>query len=257
MRSSDNLSSVFSPVDAEVIELSAPEKNVRGIGQSVGLSDVQIRMRVTEPDYAAFVVILFHIDLEVLLEVGTKISVGQIIGKKSDHGSGIDIAIYADTPQGKRLVSYFDVIADDVFQAYANRGITSREMMIITREEREEDPLSCTGYYFDRGGSIPGLVEIGGSDTATLSGAFKGSGSPNVQGVECEVMVGKKVMCSFRYSGSIDQVVWSAPGGSPEGGREYQFTTQYGKPGNYVITLEACNKQLCTTVTEEVAVVDR
>ena len=67
MRSRDNLTNVFAPVNAEVIELIAEgkgdEANTRKTGQSVGLSNVQVRMRVTNPDYTAFVVILFHVDL--------------------------------------------------------------------------------------------------------------------------------------------------------------------------------------------------
>ena len=278
MRSSDNLTNVFSPVNAEVIELigegKGDEANTRITGQSVGLSNVQVRMRVTDSDYTAFVVILFHVDLGVLLRVGDTISAGQLLGKKSEQVNGLDIAIYADTPQGKRLVSYFDVINDNVFQEYVNRGVVSREMMIISKKQRDANLLSCTGVYFDHPGSLPGLVSIDESGKASLIGgtgyspqgyqgeesssAAGGGTGPNIEYMNCTegVQVNKMVECSFKYSGSVDRVAWLAPGGNPEEGKEYRFTTQYYKSGTYVITLEACKKYGCTLKAQDVDVVD-
>ena len=50
------------------------------------------------------------------------------------------------------------------------------------------------------------------------------------------------VECSFKYSGSVERVAWLAPGGKPEKGKIYQFTTQYDKPGiitgDYVMDLQ-------------------
>lgn len=40
-------------------------------------------------------------------------------------------------------LSYFETMTDEVFAEYQARGIVSRESAIITKEERDADPVPC------------------------------------------------------------------------------------------------------------------
>ncbi|HZY10208.1 MAG TPA: hypothetical protein VFF29_03560, partial [Bacteroidota bacterium] len=61
---------------------------------------------------------------------------------------------------GWKLVSYFDVITDDVFQNYQTRGISSRDTMIISRQARDADTLTCNGETFTNTGSIENWISL-------------------------------------------------------------------------------------------------
>jgi len=60
-----------------------------------------------------------------------------------------DIAVIVNDPthQG-RMVSYFEVIKDEVFNEYSSRGVTSREDLIISKAIRDANPLECSGDTF-------------------------------------------------------------------------------------------------------------
>jgi hypothetical protein len=55
-----------------------------------------------------------------------------------------DIAASIGSRQAGTPVSYFQVMSDDVFAQQA-RGIPSREAAMITRAERDADPVPCVG----------------------------------------------------------------------------------------------------------------
>jgi len=54
-----------------------------------------------------------------------------------------DIAIMVNTPLGIKCISYLDVMTDNLFQSYINRGFNLRDDAIITKEQRDLDPLTC------------------------------------------------------------------------------------------------------------------
>ncbi|MDP1726189.1 MAG: hypothetical protein Q8M15_13105, partial [Bacteroidota bacterium] len=47
-----------------------------------------------------------------------------------------------------RMVSYFDVITDGVFNDYFNRGVQTRADLIISKAKRDANPLTCNGDTF-------------------------------------------------------------------------------------------------------------
>jgi len=57
-------------------------------------------------------------------------------------------------------VSWFEVMTDAVFQRYAARGIASRESLIISRAERDAEPLTCSGETFTSFGTIQNWVTL-------------------------------------------------------------------------------------------------
>ena len=61
--------------------------------------------------------------------------------------SDISVMVNDPTHQG-RLVSYFDVITEDVFNEYITRGANARTNLIISKALRDANPLICNGDVF-------------------------------------------------------------------------------------------------------------
>jgi hypothetical protein len=62
---------------------------------------------------------------------------------------GSDIAIEVFSSENKlKLISYFDVMTDSLFQTYKQYGINNRSDIIISKEQREQYPMQCNGDAF-------------------------------------------------------------------------------------------------------------
>ena len=72
----------------------------------------------------------------------------------------VDIAVRKSTPTGMRLVSFFDVITDELFEDFQQRGVVNREDLIIARDERDADLLICDGEVFTNTGTLPGWFTL-------------------------------------------------------------------------------------------------
>ena len=137
---------IFSPVAGTVANIT------------VEWAGAQIRIRSAE--YPAFFFIIFHVSLIDGLNVGAPVSAGQQIGTHIGSQTMSDIAVGVSTPGGWKLISYFDTITNSVFQAYQARGMDSRQDAVISREERDGDPLTCDGETFDNSGSLDNWVVL-------------------------------------------------------------------------------------------------
>jgi hypothetical protein len=100
--------------------------------------------------------IVFHVDLLPSITVGTSVTAGQQIGTHVGSETWSDIAVR----EGDQLLSYFDVMADAVFQRYRSRGVGARGELVISKAARDADPLACSGDSFATPGSIPNWVEL-------------------------------------------------------------------------------------------------
>jgi hypothetical protein len=58
------------------------------------------------------------------------------------------------------LVSYFDVMTDSLFHTYESQGVNARSDMVISREQRDADPLTCDGERFLTEGNLPNYVDL-------------------------------------------------------------------------------------------------
>ena len=92
--------------------------------------------------------------------MGAAVTAGQPLGHHIGSVTTSDIAVRVNTPAGSRLVSYFALMTDELFQTYQRRGIANRDALIITREARDADPLACVGGKFESGGNIPNRVQL-------------------------------------------------------------------------------------------------
>mgnify|MGYP003761305071 CR=1 FL=1 len=80
-----------------------------------------------------------------LVKVGDKVKAGDVLGTIArDYGQG-EIASYVLLGKGTlKYVSFFELITDDVFALYESRGLKNRSDVIISREDRESNPIPCT-----------------------------------------------------------------------------------------------------------------
>lgn len=96
----------------------------------------------------SFAVALFHVIPAKPLKLGMHVEEGELLGFVAAPDAYSDIAIIANIGAADRLVSYFDVISDEVFARYKARGFTSRSDFIFTKVQRDAAPLKCNGEAF-------------------------------------------------------------------------------------------------------------
>jgi hypothetical protein len=135
-------------------------------------SPVQGTIDLTRDDFAgkqiviraqsqpAFTFVIFHVNPSISIANGTPLTAGQPLGTHIGSVTMSDIAVWVQTPAGRKLLSWFDVMTDGLFQAYAARGITSRQSAVITRAERDADPLTCSGETFTSLGTIANWLQL-------------------------------------------------------------------------------------------------
>ncbi len=97
----------------------------------------------------------FHVSLTSPPAIGDTVAAGDRLGTHYGSESNSDIAVGIVKPDGYMLVSYFDVMTDDVFWDYEARGASSRSDFVITAAERDADPLTCEGEEFSSSGTLP------------------------------------------------------------------------------------------------------
>ncbi len=115
-------------------------------------SQVWIRSK----QYPDFQFGVFHVVLQdTSLREGRKVRAGELLGTHYGARTYSDIAVSVDAPEGRRrLVSYFDVMTDALFQRYQARGLLSREEVIISKQQRDAFPLGCSGETFVSGAGV-------------------------------------------------------------------------------------------------------
>lgn len=141
-------SNIYSPVKGDIFKIETENNG----------ADFQIWIRAKE--YPAFTIIIFHVILTNSIKKGTKLNAGQIIGTVT----GTDIAVQVNTAKGTRYISYFDIMTDNIFSHYQNRGLSNRSDLIISKEIRDENPINCNGED-----QFPNQYETRNSDWAFLN----------------------------------------------------------------------------------------
>lgn len=142
---------IYSPVNGSITSIFQVPVNQSGTWGQVEDNLITI-VYIQSFEYPAFTISLSLIDIRGMgLKYGSRVSAGQHLGYGCMRYKGkvisvpwVRIGISVNTPAGERRLSYFDVITDDVFQVYRDRGATSRDDFIISKEDRDADPLECT-----------------------------------------------------------------------------------------------------------------
>lgn len=136
----------FSNIDWSVIKIFSP---VNGTIARVEQEWAGTKLEIASDEYPAFRFQIFHINTSAVFNVNDKVNAGQQLGTHIGSQTYSDISVIANDPthQG-RMVSYFNLMTDDLFNQYVSRGISSRDILIIPRELRDANPLTCSGDTF-------------------------------------------------------------------------------------------------------------
>jgi len=107
------------------------------------------KLEIASEDYPAFRFSIFHINLNQVYSIDDPVTAGQPLGHHIGSQTMSDIAVIVNDPthQG-RMISYFEVLSDNPFAQYTVRGVSTRDMMIIPKEIRDANPLTCDGDTF-------------------------------------------------------------------------------------------------------------
>jgi len=155
---------VYSPVDG-VIDSIMDE----GHGASEGLTNKQIRIR--SASYPEFIFVIFHTDLiSADIIAGKNVQAGELLGHArmyypdlAEYAHDFDIAVWFWPEMGSpgtRYISFFETMTDARFNNYAARGVQSRSELIISKDARNADPLTCDGQQFTSTGSLENWVTL-------------------------------------------------------------------------------------------------
>jgi hypothetical protein len=148
----------FNPKDSvnwAAIKIYSPVNGtISKIEQEWAGTQIQIKSEL----YPAFFFNIFHINLSKPLNLGESVNAGQQLGTHIGSQTMSDMAVGVYTPKGRKLISYFDVMTDSLFQGYQLRGISSRIDAIISKEARDADALTCNGETFTNTGNLENWI---------------------------------------------------------------------------------------------------
>ena len=116
---------------------------------------------ITPLGMPAFMVAMFHVNPNPVLNIGDTIWAGHQIGTHIGTQTESDIAIQVtETNGGWQYISYFDAMSDRLFDCYRSHGILSRDSLIISKADRDADTLHCNGMVFLNSGTINNWVQL-------------------------------------------------------------------------------------------------
>ena len=118
------------------------------------------QVRIRSDEYPDIFFTLFHVSLDNPLNIEDHVIAGQQLGNHIGEQTMSDIAVGMNTQDGWKLISYFEIMTDSLFQNYQLRGLNSRDDFIIPREARDADPLTCEGEEFTAGGNLENWVVL-------------------------------------------------------------------------------------------------
>lgn len=146
-----------SSVDWSGIKLMAP---VSGTVSRMFEEWAGTQVQIQSKKYPAIFFIIFHIHLAAPLKLGDTLTEGQLLGTHIGSQTMSDMAVGISTDNKWKLVSYFDLLNDSLFQRYQARGVAARSDLIITKEARDADTLKCAGDAFLGSGTIEDWVTL-------------------------------------------------------------------------------------------------
>ncbi|NOX71093.1 MAG: hypothetical protein GXO64_00115 [Candidatus Micrarchaeota archaeon] len=123
----------FSPADGTIIDM-------RTATNVFGQKEAQFIIRSDE--YPQIYFNFFHVRPKDGLSKGSHVKAGEYLGTVSG-GSDAEIAASVFMDGDEHLVSFFELIDDSVFAEYEKRGVKSVDDLIISKEERDKNPLKC------------------------------------------------------------------------------------------------------------------
>lgn len=145
-------------VDWTEVEVYAP---VTGTIWTIATDGRGYRVMLRPRDLAALNVAIFHVNPDPGIVKNSWVEAGDRIGRHASSFTMSDIAADIGGKETGTLLSYFQTMTDSVFAQYQARGVPSRDAAIITKEERDADPVPCVGEsQFPEEGTLPNWVVV-------------------------------------------------------------------------------------------------
>jgi hypothetical protein len=139
-------------LDWTTVDIYAPAS---GTIQGLRVDGLGYQIRMAPRDMPWLSIHIFHVALDPGIVRNMWVEAGDHLGTHASGFTMSDIAMSLGSIEQGTLVSYFDTMTDEVFAEYQARGVPSREAAIITRAERDADPVPCDGQtQFTEHGTI-------------------------------------------------------------------------------------------------------
>ncbi len=145
-------------VDWTEVEVYAPATGTIWLIAPDGAAGYRLMLRPR--NLAALEVTIFHVNVDSGIVKDTWVEAGDRIGRHASPFTMSDIATGVGGKSGT-LLSYFETMTDAVFEEYRARGVPSREAAMITKAERDGDPVPCVAeQQFTFEGTLPNWVDL-------------------------------------------------------------------------------------------------
>ena len=143
---------MFSPVDGRLIGVYYDENDW----------GTEAKFTIASSEYPGYYFMFFHIALDSSLTEGSIVQAGQQLGTIGAEDTWGEIAVSAKIGKDDhRLLSFLQVASDDVLDEYQSRGISTASDVIVTKDQRDENPKACddteAGWFI--GSSRSGLTD--------------------------------------------------------------------------------------------------
>lgn len=123
------------------VKIYAP---VSGTIGSIRVGTMGYQIEITPDAQPDFHITIFHVKFAKPLAIGDRLTEGQQIGTHIGLATWSDVSVWVQTPSGKHLISYFEVLTDAGFAGFKDRGLATRESAIRSKAERAADPRVCS-----------------------------------------------------------------------------------------------------------------
>jgi hypothetical protein len=127
------------------IKFFAPTDGViKNVHRSTNAYGPEAQFAVTSNDHPGYLFNYYHVKLLPDLDTGSAVTAGQQIGTLGDEESWGEIAVQVQIgPKENYLLSFLQVATDEVLEEYKARGLNTVPDVIITREQRDANPIGC------------------------------------------------------------------------------------------------------------------
>jgi hypothetical protein len=124
----------FAPVDGRIV----------GVYSSENEYGTENNFSIASTEYPGYFFMFFHLALNPELNEGSLVQAGQQIATLGSEEAWGEIAVSAKLGPGEhRLLSFLEVATDEVWQEYKNRGVSATSDVIVTKEQRDANPMAC------------------------------------------------------------------------------------------------------------------
>jgi hypothetical protein len=127
------------------IKFFAPADGIIGdVVHSQSHGEPESQFTVGSTEYPGYFFGFYHVKLDPSLSDGSEVKAGQQIGTLGNEESYAEISVEARINSREiHLLSFLEVATDEVFEEYKERGVNAVSDVIITKEERDANPIAC------------------------------------------------------------------------------------------------------------------